>query len=312
MLPVNFDASKPNGQPLQNEAVLTLTSSGAGHLLTRFEADEKMNARLWQSLPGFFWSAPVEKSRPGSEVIAVHSALRNESGRLPLLATRSAGSGKVLFMGTDSAWRWRRGVEDKYHYRFWSQVVRWMAHQRHLAGKEGIRVAYSPERPQPKDTVFLQATILNEAGFPAEGGTVVGSIISPTGRAEHIQFSAMEGGWGVFKSSFTPREAGAHKLAIESPTHNRKMEMDLMVHQPVVEVKGRPINRGALREISALTGGQTVSPAELQTLVQQISLTPEPKPLEKRYRIWSSPYWGGLILLLLTIYWVGRKIAGML
>ena len=27
-------------------------------------------------------------------------------------------------MGSDSAWRWRRGVEDKFHYRFWSQVVR--------------------------------------------------------------------------------------------------------------------------------------------------------------------------------------------
>ena len=29
-------------------------------------------------------------------------------------------------------------VEDLYHYRFWSQVVRWMAHQRHISGNEGI------------------------------------------------------------------------------------------------------------------------------------------------------------------------------
>ena len=43
------------------------------------------------------------------------------------------------------AWRWRRGVEDTYHYRFWGQVVRWMAHQRHLAHKEGIRFFYNPE-----------------------------------------------------------------------------------------------------------------------------------------------------------------------
>ena len=66
-------------------------------------------------------------------------------------------------MGTDSAWRWRRGVEDKYHYRFWSQVVRWMAHQRHLSDKEGIRVSYSPEAPNVGDTVFLQTTVLDQA-----------------------------------------------------------------------------------------------------------------------------------------------------
>ena len=47
-----------------------------------------------------------------------------------------------------AAWRWRRGVEDKYHYRFWSQVVRWMAHGRYLAEKEGIRVIPDPERPK--------------------------------------------------------------------------------------------------------------------------------------------------------------------
>ena len=144
LIPVILDSAKPNGQVLQNEAVLTLTTAGKGHFLTRFEADENLNAQVWQALPGFYWSAAVEKSRPGAEVLAVHSSLRNASGRMPLLATRSAGSGKVLFMGSDSAWRWRRGVEDKYHYRFWSQVVRWMAHQRHLAGKEGVRLAYSP------------------------------------------------------------------------------------------------------------------------------------------------------------------------
>src|SRR6266404_4244002 len=69
-------------------------------------------------------------------------------------ATRAAGSGKVLFMGTDSAWRWRRGVEDKYHYRFWSQVVRWMAHQRHLSEKQGILLTFSLEVPQAGETVF--------------------------------------------------------------------------------------------------------------------------------------------------------------
>ena len=312
LMPVILDPEKPNGQILQNEAALTLTTTGKGHFLTRFEADEELDARVWQVFPGFFCSSAVEKSRPRPRVLAVHSSLRNASGRMPLLVTRSAGSGKVLFMGTDSAWRWRRGVEDKYHYRFWSQVVRWMAHQRHLAGKEGIRLAYSPERPEPKDTVFLQSTVLDSAGFPAEEGPVIASITSPSGRAEHIRFAAIEGGWGVFKSQFKPTEHGRYKIVLDAPKQNRQIEAELVVQQHTVEEIGRPINRGILAEIAALSGGKSALMSGLEQIVQQISVAPEPKDFEKRIRIWSSPWWGGLILALLSIYWVGRKIAGML
>src|SRR5581483_8673212 len=138
--PVDLDPTNTAGLGLQNESQLALTSEGERHWLTRFDSDESRNEELWKQLPGFFWSAAVVKSRPGSDVLAVHSAFRNEWGRIPLLVTRNAGAGKTLFLGTDSAWRWRRGVEDKYHYRFWGQVVRWMAHQRHLSEKEGIRL----------------------------------------------------------------------------------------------------------------------------------------------------------------------------
>jgi hypothetical protein len=312
LMPVLFDESKPHGQSLQNEAVLTLTTAGKGHFLTRFEADENLNGQIWQALPGFFWSAAIDKARPGSEVLAVHSSLRNASGRMPLLAIRPAGTGKVLFLGTDSAWRWRRGVEDKYHYRFWSQVVRWMAHQRHLSEKEGIRLAYTPERPAPNDTVFLQSTVLDAAGFPAEEGPVSGSIISPSGRAEQVQFASIEGGWGVFKTQFKPGEPGRYKVLLEAPKQGRKLETELVVQEHTLEEKGRPINRTILAEISGLTGGTAALSDGLNDVIRKISLTPEPRALEKRVRIWSSPWWGGLILLLLTTYWIGRKVAGML
>jgi len=60
-----------------------------------------------------------------------------------------------------------------------------------------------------------------------------------------------------------------------------------------------------------LTGGASVSYENLDEIVRKISLLPEPKPIEKRIRLWSNPWWGGLILFLLAIYWTGRKLAGM-
>jgi hypothetical protein len=312
LVPVVLDQTKPEGIGLQNESALLPTASGRRHWMTRFESDEMRNEEIWKQLPGFYWSAAVEKSRPGSEVIAVHSAQRNAWGRIPLLVTRSAGSGKVLFMGTDSAWRWRRGVEDKYHYRFWSQVVRWMAHQRHLSQKEGISLAFTPETPQIGDTVFLQTTVLDSSGYPVEGGPVEGKITSPSGRIERMPFSMLEGGWGVFKAGFNPQESGDYKIEIDAPKHGRKLDTTLAVAQPQIEKQGQPINAEILREIASITRGASVSVDGLQELVQKISLLPEPKPIERRTRLWSDPRWGGLILGLLAIYWTGRKLAGLI
>ena len=311
LMPVVLDDAKPTGVGLQNESALTLSSRGRGHLLTRFDADEMVNEQIWKMLPGFYWSTGVIKSRPGSEVLAVHSELRNQFGRIPLLAIRNAGRGKVLFMGTDSAWRWRRGVEDKFHYRFWSQVARWMAHKRHLAEKDGIRLSYTPETPKVGDRVFLQATVLDEAGFPLENGEVNGSIVSPTGRGEQLELTEVEGGWGVYSAEFSPQEGGAFEIAIDAPEHDRELETKLTVSLPKREKLGRPVNRPVLAEIASITGGENAGTDHLDELIKKISVLPEPKPAEIRTRLWSNPWWGGAILLLLVVYWTGRKLAGL-
>jgi len=312
LYPVELDATKPGGIGLQNESQLVLTSSGKRHWLTRFDSDEDRNDELWKQLPGFFWSASVEKSRPGSEVLAVHSDMRNSWGRMPLLVTRSAGNGKILFLGTDSAWRWRRGAEDKFHYRFWGQVVRWMAHQRHLSEKDGIRLSYSPETPQAGDTVFLQSTVMDQSGFPIDKGPVAGRVTSPNGRAERLDFTQLDGGWGVFKSTFTAPEAGTYKLEIAAEQYGRRLQTDLRVTRPQLEKQGQPVNSQVLREIAAITHGASVSVDDLDKVVNQISLLPEQQPIEKHVRLWSEPAWGGLLFVLLILYWIGRKRAGLI
>ena len=311
LMPVVLDDAKPTGVGLQNESALTLSSRGRGHLLTRFDADEMVNEQIWKMLPGFYWSTAVAKSRPGSEVLAVHSELRNQWGRIPLLAIRSAGRGKVLFMGTDSAWRWRRGVEDKFHYRFWSQVARWMAHKRHLAEKEGIRLSFTPETPKVGDTVFLQATVLDEAGFPLENGEVNGAIVSPTGRGEQLELSEVEGGWGVYSAEFSPQEGGPFEIAIDAPEQDRELKTKLTVSLPKREKLGRPVNRPILGEIATITLGESAGTDHLDEIIKKISILPEPRPAEIRTRLWSNPWWGGAILLLLVVYWTGRKLAGL-
>ncbi len=143
LVPVLLDAGQPGGWGSRTPGRFELTESGRRSLLTKLADTQDDNLAVWEDLPGFQWYAPLLRAKAGTEVLAVHKDMSNEHGRLPLLVTRTFGTGKVLFMGTDGAWRWRRGVEDKYHYRFWGQVVRWMAYQRNMAKGETMRLYFS-------------------------------------------------------------------------------------------------------------------------------------------------------------------------
>src|SRR5437870_7127890 len=111
-------------------------------------------------------------------------------------------------LGTDGAWRWRKGVEDKYHYRFWGQVVRWMAYQRNMAKGETARFYYSPDQPQVRQTVSLHANVMEKNGEPLTKGDVTARIKAPSGKVETLRFTSTGEEWGVFESRFTAVEPG--------------------------------------------------------------------------------------------------------
>ncbi|HEY3897034.1 MAG TPA: vWA domain-containing protein [Chthoniobacter sp.] len=312
LIPVETDYSKGSGFASGAEARMELTFRGRDHWLTMLATDPGANEAVWRGLPGFYWYAPVVKAKPGADVLAVHEAARNQYGRIPLLVTRNTGNGKVLFMGTDSAWRWRKGVEDTYHYRFWGQVVRWMAHQRHLSQDEGVRFFYAPETPKRGDKVHLNATVLDKLGVPISEGKVNVTLTAPSGTSETLDLAAENPEWGVHSGIFIPREGGRYQVEVKCDSAGRRLKTRLDVTVPTLEKVGLPARLDVLREISALTAGKFGGPADLSQMVSSLSLLPERKPEERRFRLWCDPRWCAALLGLFTVYWVGRKMGGLI
>ncbi|MBP7948237.1 MAG: hypothetical protein KA004_01185 [Verrucomicrobiales bacterium] len=311
MLPVEVDYSKAVGNSSAVESKLELTFRGRDHWLTMLSTDPAANQAVWKGLPGFYWYAPVVRARAGSEVLAVHEVARNQNGRIPLLVTRNFGNGKVLYMGTDAAWRWRKGVEDTYHYRFWGQVVRWMAHQRHLAQEEGLRFFFNPEAPKRGEKVRLSATVMDKLGIPISTGKVSVTLKAPGGVAETVDLAMENAEWGVHAGQFIPREGGTYEVEVNAPDAGRKLKTKIDVTVPTLEKVGQPAKLDVLREIAAISSGKFGGPGDLAALISQISVLPEPRQEEQRFRLWCHPWWCGAILGLLVVYWVGRKLAGL-
>ena len=312
LLPIVWDDSQPRGWGTGTPGRFALTEAGTQSLLTKLEDTEEASARIWALLPGFQWYGPALRAKAGSEVLAIHATESNRFGRIPLVVTRTFGAGKILYMGADAAWRWRRGVEDKYHYRFWGQVARWMSYQRNMAQGEKMRLFFSPDRPRVGGTLTLNANVMSLTGEPLRDGTVTAQIESPSGKPSTVRFlPAGEESWGLFTGTFTPKEPGDYRVRLSSPDAGAEMETSIPVQGTRKERRGRPARPEVLREIALLTGGKFIESISPDQVVAAVSSLPEEKPIERRLQIWAHPIWAGLLVLLLAIFWIGRKVAGV-
>ncbi len=312
LLPVVFDAAQPRGWGTASPGRFVLTEAGTSSLLTKLEDSDEASARVWSKLPGFQWYAPALRAKAGTEVLATHATESNQFGRVPLIVTRTYGAGKILFMGADGAWRWRRGVEDKYHYRFWGQVARWMAYQRNMAQGENMRLFFAPDRPRTGATLTLNANVMSLTGEPLREGAVIAQVLSPSEKPTSIRLlPAGEEAWGLFTGTFTPVEPGDYQIRLTCAEAGTALETVISVQGSRKEKRGQPARPEVLQEIAQLTRGQLMESAEPDALLAAISNLPDQEVIERRLQIWAHPVWAGILILLLAIFWIGRKAAGV-
>lgn len=312
LYPVIMDPAYPRGRGSSRPSRFQLTEAGRRSLLTRLEADDAANEQVWNGLPGFQWYGAAQRARIGSQVLATHDSDVSAHGRVPLIATRTAGTGKVLYMGSDGAWRWRKGVEDLYHYRFWGQVVRWMAYQRNMSQGESMRLFYSPDRPEAGNTLTLNANVMSRTGEPLRSGTIIVQIVSPSGQTDTVRLSeAGDDAWGLFTGTFSPQEGGQYHLLTTCSETGARLESVISVQGLERERIGQPARLDVLREIATVSRGTMSTANEIATLVDRIAALPEPLPVQQPVRLWSHPLWGAALITMLGVFWSLRKLSGL-
>ena len=313
LCPVVIDPVRKDGFSTDGPRKLVLTEVGRKSLLTKLADSGTENLAVWESLPGVQWYGPVLRAKAGSEVLAVHEDAANEYGRIPLLITRTYGAGKVLYMATDGAWRWRKGVEDKYHYRFWGQVVRWMAYRRNMARGERMSLSFAPEQPQLGQTIAIDARVAEPSGEPLSRGEVTARITAPSGAVETVRFAPPggDGEWGVFAATFAPTEPGAHELVLACKETGDTLAASMFVQGSAEEGIGKAARPEVLAEIAQVTRGKVVRPDEIAGLVESLAALPDPPPSVRRLQLWSHPLVALGLVTLLGLFWIGRKRQGL-
>ena len=293
-----------------------LTREGYESPLLRLEADEQENRDLWDArLPALFWYVQTERAKPQAHVLLVHPRDKNNQGPYPLIAWHRYGAGTCMWLGFDEAWRWRQGVGDKYHYRFYGQLIRWLSLQSFTRAKRFF-VTTDKTTYDVGEEVRVRAEIRDREGGP-ELPTQEVIVEQPDGTRLTLQLKALEGEPGKYEGVYKPIQTGAYKVRIDPGERGSESEVATRVFEvklPRLELQEpRMDQEGLTRLAQASDGGRFLRLDELGSVVEKL------EPLQETIRVgrteqelWDRPLVFWLFFGLILVEWIGRKVSRLL
>jgi uncharacterized membrane protein len=293
------------------------------HEILRLSSDPATNRALWedpeQGLRGFYWYMPVQKVKPGAQVLLRHPSDRNaQSGEnYPLMVLGYFPSGRTLFLGVDSTYRWRYRYGDRYLDTFWRNSIRWLALGRLKSGDRRYRIESSRSTYDIEDRVQLEVRVLNEDFRPSEEPEQLIGWSGPDGE-EHELSLAREGDRpGVYRGGLELDRPGVYRAWVVGRVAGRSQRVSVTEFEVVLpsrENQDPAPDPEALRALAQKTGGVFLELGKARALAAQFPGGEERRePISSRLEdAWDGWHTLLLALGLLSAEWILRKRSELL
>jgi hypothetical protein len=314
ILPVMLDGAGGAEPGLPAPFSPELTQEGAASLVTRLAANPEDNELVWSRLPQLRWSAGVGGLARGASALLVHPYRLAGPGKMPLLAVQRVGEGKVMFLGIEETWRWRREVGDEYHYRFWAQAVRWMTRKQFTEGDPRARLSIDRTECDVGESVQVEAYCLGPDGFPLQDAAVWLKVTDDAGRSEQVAMQPAPGGWGIWRAPFTPSRPAAYRMQpIVSAYGTEPLPATVSLQAARVDLEKDFLaqNSGALKAIAEASGGRYLSITEADQLPTMLAARREQRSITAEYSPCRHWAWYSVLVAALGAAWLVRKRSGL-
>ncbi|MEC9475510.1 MAG: hypothetical protein VX764_00580 [Planctomycetota bacterium] len=322
LLPVELEEADERGgisSDLVESFHVQLTPEGLEHPVMQLVADGDRNKELWQwqgrsdqTMPGFYWYQRVKKLRKGAVALAVHESDEHFTyGPRPVFAFQYLGRGRTFISLTDDTWRLRRLVGNRWFYRFWGQVIRFVGAARLLGPSKRFSISVDPQEVVLGTDVKVLARLLGPDFKPTseeEALLKLERVDSSGDRETEIQAIRNLARPEYYEATIEARELGEHRISLidrEEEVANTLFRVVV----PQLEYADPRMDRTRLVQIAEFSGGKyydVVAAADVadgvEALEREVPISAEREP------IWDSRWVLVLFALLLTVEWILRKV----
>ncbi len=283
---------------------LQLTREGRHENLVRIGEDPETTEALWNKLPGMNW---VQSAVAPTE--AADFTVRTAERDLPVMIKAYAGLGKVLYLGSDSFWRWRNRARWRYHHRFWGQVLLWSTVGRTTGADPYVKLMTDRLRYAPGESVQVRARILDEQETPIEGAQATLEVFNEQNEVvRRLPLHSLPGSGGEYRAS------------IENLPRDR-----YTIKPRVFELRDKKVEAKARFEVGELATSEYIQLARNEAALRRLTDNVLPwnlademvkalKPMVEKHEhredfpIWNSYYLIVAVTILLGLEWQLRKM----
>ncbi len=251
---------------------------------------------------------PDEDLKPGIAVLARGDRLESSESSA-LVTSMRYGAGQVGYVGTDEIWRWRYGRGEDLTEQFWLPMIRTLARGTIARRAAPARLEIAPEQVSPGDDVRVSLELFDSAVLENLPDQIDARIrpMSTSGSDIEIQ---LNGSGDQRRGLWTPNEPGMYTLSTQHPLiGSEPISRVFRVHASWDESVNPNTNHALLGSLSQRTDGQVLKSDELSQLPDLLpnrtritTLPPETTAM------WDRPIVLILLVLLLSVEWIGRRI----
>ncbi len=347
LIPVKYTASNATFEESPEPAYrLSLTSDGRQSPVFAQSLSGLESARIWEEMPLLRWRHSHDGAKPGASVLAwARPVAVDEQGvelppratdgteadpagelqRRKLLENRNAlviasqvDLGKVVMLDFDQTWRFRYGVGDTYHHRFWGQLLRWGAGESLPSGTSSVRLGTDQLTYGPGQPVMVRARLMDEQFRPIGAakvkaeiylrGKVVASRLLEYRRDSQGLYEGTIGGL-TEEASYTVQLSGAEVNRLAAADGAPAVSQPITISNALnpVELGDLSVNPELARKLASLSGGVVTGLADSGAVVDKFGPGTTRVEEQKETSLWDNWLIAAVIIAALTAEWILRQ-----
>jgi len=314
LLPVRLD-DRPLAAGVRS---LAPTASGDQQAALRLISDDQgteegeANHNLWNQLPPPTTLRRVNVA-PGAEVWLEATTSDSETP-LPVLVTRLFGGGQIVYLATDQTWRWRYRVADRYHARFWNQLLEAIMQPPFEVRDQYIALATGAPQYTAGEAALIRVRLRDGDGQNVGNAIVEAVLADPSGSAQTVLLHSVDADRGVYEARTGPLSEGQYEVSVRAAGYHSSEAVKtslLVVPPPDREAARLALNAELLRSLAEASGGIYASEHDAERVWRAIEPLSDGRIETRRYALAESFPWFFAVVGLLTVEWWLRKQAGL-
>ncbi|MHC5027725.1 MAG: hypothetical protein ACYTGR_13300, partial [Planctomycetota bacterium] len=189
------------------------------------------------------------------------------------------------------------------------QMIRMLGRESLVGTGDRAMLDASPRRVAVGQPVRIDLRLLDAQLADARRASVRVTIDGSAGRVTDLELRRLEGDEERYAATYLPGASGVMRVTVDDTT---LMEVELSttveVFTPEDELRRPETDHQLLRELAEATGGTLIQPDEIGSLEQLLPNRSVRTINPLTERIWDTPLFFLLVVLTITLEWVGRKL----